>query len=214
MRSSMPRRHTVSQTEFPYHVGARSINREWFSLPMEVVWQIFCDQLYFVHHAYRVQILSFVLMSNHFHMIIRTPEGNLSDSMGWFMRETSRQLTRCGNRINQAYGGRYFRAVIDSPLYYLHAYKYIYLNPVRARLSDRAENYPYSTLSGLLGRRLLSIPIEQDETLFGDVRGTLQWLNQIPSEENWDAVSHAMYKSKFQLRMKQQKPHPLENNML
>lgn len=212
--SLMARKMTVLQSQFPYHVSARCINREWFDLPMDIVWEVMCEQLYFIHHAFRVDILAFVLMNNHFHLILRTPLANLPIAMAWFMRETSRTLTRLSGRVNQAYGGRYFRSVLGTNLYYQHAYKYVYANPLKANLCESAIDYPYSTLCGKLGVRKILIPVVEDLTLFSDVEGTLAWIDSKPSEENWQSVRKALRKRDFMIEKVRGSAHPLENERL
>lgn len=193
----MPRAKAILQSDFPYHVSARCINKEWFNIPMGDVWDIMSRQLMYVSIAYGVQIHSFVLMNNHFHLLISTPKANLSEAMWNFMSQTSTYLTEAGNRINQTYGSRHFRSVISHGHYFNHAYKYIYLNPVVAGLCERAEDYPYSTLHGLLGRRHLFIPVVEDKLLFGDTDQILTWVNRRPSDEDWGAVSLAMKRPEF-----------------
>lgn len=210
----MARSLHVAQSEFPYHVVAKTINGDWFSVPIERVWEIMSEQLYFIHRAYDLNIISFVLMSNHFHLLIRTPRANLSEAMGWFMRETSRSLTEEANRENQTWAGRYYRSVIRPYHHFLHAYKYVYANPLKAGIVARAEMYPYSTLNGLLGFRRLIIPVEEDTTLFSDLAGTIEWLNTAPSEQNWQTIRAALRKSVFQLRKNGQVVHPLELSRL
>jgi len=210
----MARITTVHQSNFPYHVAGRCINQDWFKIPMIDVWEIFSEQLHFIRHAYNIRILAFVLMNNHYHLLVRTPDANLAEGMGWFNRECSRTLTRHGNRINQTYGARYFRCLIATNHYYLNAYKYIYRNPVTAGVCDSVESYPFSSLNGLLGGSKLTIPIEEDLTLFDDVEGTLNWLNQAPSLENWEAVRKALRRREFRLGKVNRKPHPLEVDTL
>ena len=206
----MPRAKVARQFDFPLHVGGRCINREWFNIPMDDVWNIMSEQLLFIHHAFAVKTLAFVLMSNHFHLIVRTPGGNLSEAMCWFMRETSRALTRAGNRINMTWGGPHFRSVIGTPHYFLNAYKYVYHNPIAAGICDDVLSYPYSTLPGLLGRQSLLVPVDEDLTLFCDVGGTLDWLNTKPNPEYWEVVGRALKKREFKLSKIDSRPHPLE----
>ncbi len=203
----MPRKKYVLDINFPVHISARCINKEWFSLPIDSVWRIMEDYLFLLHHGFGFQIHSFVLMSNHFHMIIRTPQDNLSRGMNYFMRETSRQIGRESNRINQVYGSRYHKTSISNPLYYLHAYKYVYRNPVEAGLASDVCAYPYSTLSGLVGVTNLFIPVCRDDTLFGDFAGTLAWLNSAPTKENRDAIRRGLRKINFTLAKSSNKGH-------
>lgn len=183
---------------------------------MELVWEIMSEQLYFARVTYSAEILSFVLMSNHFHLLIRTPESNLSKMMAVFMRETSRHITKSSERLNQTYGQRHFRCVLGSFHYMLNSYKYIYYNPVKAGICARAEDYPYSTLHGKLGRRNLLIPVVEDSLLFNDVEGTLNWINRPPLDEHWNWVRTALRKSEFRLARdsSSKKDNPLETNTL
>jgi REP element-mobilizing transposase RayT len=174
------------------------------------------EQLYFMHLAFGVEIHCFVLMTNHFHLLMSTPLGNLSTAMAVFMRETSRAITKSTHRINQTYGQRHFRSIVHTPSYYLHAYKYFYFNPVKAGICNRVEDYKYSTLRGLLGLDHLLIPVKEDHTLFSDVEGTLQWLNRRPSDENWESVRKALRRERFTLpRIRTTRdPNQLEFNTL
>lgn len=168
---------------------------------MERVWEIMSMRLYYLAVVYDVKILAFVLMTNHFHLLARFPAANLSEAVGNFMRETSREITRASHRLNQTWGSRHFRGIIGSTHYFFHAYKYVYRNPVHAGLSKRVETYGFSTLSGLLGQRQMLIPVCEDLTLFSDVEGTLDWLNIAPSEHNYESVKSALRKSEFALRL-------------
>jgi len=215
-RSFMTRIQFENHTEFPYHVTARCINRDWFNEDMDKIWEIMTRHLYFMKYAFKVEIHAFVLMSNHFHMIVRTPEANLSQSMRYFMTETSRDITRLSQRINQTYGNRFHRSLIGSPLYYLHAYKYLYRNPVQAGLCKKVEDYPYSSLPGLLGDRWLDIPISEDRNWenFDTRIRTLEWLNETPAPEHWDLVSAALKKGVFKLAKINREDSSLEINAL
>ena len=195
----MPRPRIPLQSDYPYHVSARCINREWFKIPLETVWSIFCRQLTYVSWVFDAKIHCFVLMNNHFHLIVSTPEANLSEIMANFMRETTRSLNKASGRINQAWGNRHFRSVILGSHYYLHAYKYVYRNPVASGLAKYCEQYPYSSLNFLTGMSPAGFPVLEDDTLFSDIEGTLSWLNACPPEEDWLAVSWAMKQSQFKL---------------
>lgn len=212
----MPRPKILQQSQFPYHITARCINKEWFNLPMDLVWEIMNRELRFLTYAYDVKIHSFVLMSNHFHLLASTPQANLSIAMWNFMGQTSRELTSAGNRINQTYGQRYFRSVITSYQYYMHSYKYVYANPLKAGFVKNAEDYKYSTLRGLLGYEKIEIPLIEDTLLFEGTSETLKWLNSLPSEEDWKSVKNALSKKEFKLAKNPatKKESTLETNAL
>jgi putative transposase len=197
---AMPRRTPPLSTTFPYHVSARCINREWFQLPLSEVWKIMEDYLFFIHHAFQVEIMQFVLMPNHFHLLIRCPNGNLSETMKYFMRETSRQMTMATGRINQTYGTRFHRTLVVSDRYHRHVYKYIYRNPVKAGLCETPQEYPYSTLNGLLGQSKIHIPVHQDPFLFSPYirTSTLEWLNRRPKQIHENEIKLALRRAIFE----------------
>jgi len=100
-----------------------------------------------------LQIYMFVLMSNHFHLIASTPESNISQCMHYFIKNVSVRLAKAGNRINETFARRHYKTILQSRSNYLNAYKYNYQNPVVAGIVSKVEDYRYSTLCGLLGRK-------------------------------------------------------------
>jgi putative transposase len=195
----MARAKAILQSEFPYNIGARCINREWFNIPMERVWEIFCQELTRTSEEHQLLIHSFVLMSNHYHLIASTPNANISVCMQQFMTRTSRRLTREGNRINETFAGRHYKCILQHPNYILNTYKYNYRNPVAAGICERVEHYPFSTLHGKLKLSKLLVPVLEDVNLIGDPIGTLNWLNTAPSSEIQESMrtgfKHQYFKS-------------------
>ncbi len=193
----MARTKAINQGVFPYHITARTLNKEWFQIPLEDVWQIFEEELYLTSKCHNLEVHSFVLMSNHFHMIARTPDANISQCMHRLLGNVSRRLNEMGNRINGNFAGRHFKTVLHDHSYYLSAYKYVYRNPVEAGICEKVQNYPYSSLLGLIGQKHILTPVVADETLFSDIEGTLRWLNQTPSPEQLEAVRYGLKRPLF-----------------
>jgi putative transposase len=165
-------------SEHPFHITARCINREWFAIKIDDVWQLFVDRLYYIRMCYSVEIMAFVLMPNHFHLLLRTPDGNMDKAMHSLMTEVSREIGFRAGRINQTFGGPYFSSMITTDHYLEHAYKYVYRNPVDGGICKTVEGYRYSTLPGLLGRYHLGIPTALDHLLIDNPTSTLDWLNK------------------------------------
>lgn len=193
----MPRARAILQSEFPYHITARCINREWFNVPMDKVWKIFCEELTRSHDVHNLQIHSFVLMSNHFHLIASTPEANISQAMHQFMYRSSKSLTRLGNRINQTFAGRHYKCVLQEHSYFMNAYKYNYRNPVAAGLCSQVEEYEYSSLPMVLNRMPRLLPLVDDTLVQEDPVGILRWLNTTPDPEKLDAVKMGLRRQLF-----------------
>ena len=181
-----------------YYVTARCLKKDWFELSLENVWDIFTNYLFFLKHAFQFEIFSFVLMDNHFHLIVKTPEANLDRGMRYFMRETSCRLTRLAGRINQAYGAPYRYSILKNPNSFYHAYKYVYRNPVEAGVARNVEDYYFSSLHSKLGKSTALIPLVEDFILFSDPNLCLIWLNQdYPSNEIKEQIRKALKRKEF-----------------
>ena len=179
---------------------------------MSVVWEIMTRHLYFISHAFNLRIHAFVLMPNHIHLIVRAPDGNISAAMAYFNTSTAKELCKESGRINHIYGSRFHRTVITSPLYYMHAYKYVYRNPVTAGLCQNVEDYPYSSINGLLGKTWLEVPVQEDDN-WGSLNSresTLEWLNSAPPKEHLELVRIGLKKSEFVLGKINRQPSSLE----
>lgn len=151
---------------------------------------------------YGLRLHSFVLMSNHFHLLLTAPNGNLSEALLYFMRETSREITRSSGRINQTYGIRNHKTRIGDYLYFMNSYKYVYQNPVRAGICKNAEDYPYSSLHGLCGLSRLSIPLVEDTILFSPEfdESALKWINTPPEPSLQEEMRLALRRGNMEFK--------------
>lgn len=198
----MPRKSIPPNSTLPFHITARSVNRIHFELPIEKLWSLMEDHLFFIAHAFDIKIHSFVLMSNHFHLLASSPNADMGPAMNFFLRETSRAMNRLTGRINQNFGARHHKCLLGDYHYFLNAYKYVYQNPIRAGLSNSAESYPYSTLAGLCGVKPLRIPLAEDTILFCPQfdESALQWINQRPSPDLEQEMKLGLRRPQFELK--------------
>lgn len=180
----MPRKNLIRTAEHPYHVTIRSNNREWFNLPIEQVWEICIKALSSSTPQYKVKIQAFVLMANHYHLMVWTPEANLDRFMFSLNSQISRDIRKTTGRINRIFGDRYKWSIIQTTPYYYQALKYIYQNPMKAGLIERCQDYPYSTLhSHLKGENLFSFDLF--DPLLEEREDFLNWINEpFTSAEN------------------------------
>jgi putative transposase len=194
----MPRPKAILQSTYPYNLSARCANRERFPIPLDEVWAILCEELYMARMLHDLRVHSLVLMSNHFHLIASTPLANISEAMRRFMEMSSKRISARAGRSNQIWGRRHFKSVLGGSAYYLNAYKYNYFNPVKAGITERCEDYRFSTLAGLLGVERLLLPLEEDQLLMADAEEVLRWLNRRPCPKALEAVRAALRKGHFE----------------
>lgn len=194
----MPRANRVLQSVFPYHVTLRSINKMDFGVEPSKLWGFSSDLLLFCTYAFKIEIHSFVLMSNHYHMILRTPEANLSQFMNYFNRELSREITYKTGRINQKFGCRYHSSIVSELGYYHRVYKYVYRNPVEAGICDRVEDFRNSSLNFILGREAYRFPVF--DTYFESIDHhlpSLAWLNTPVDDLEKKSIKQGLKKPYF-----------------
>jgi putative transposase len=209
----MGRYRRIINSEFPIHITGRTNNRESFPIPMDEMWGVMSDYLHLAKSGFGFLTHSFLLMPNHFHWMARDPQGEMSNCMQYLMRETSREIGRLAGKINRVWGAPFGSSIIGKPLHYLHAYKYIYRNPVKGRLCESVLQYPYSTLSALIGNQPTIIPLEEDELLFNDFSGTLEWLDHGYSQTEEESIRLALRRKemKFPVDKKSRRENSLED---
>lgn len=140
----MPRKHLVRSSIHPYHVTSRSNNKEWFYIPLCDVWKYAQILLFSGQEKFNVKVEAFVLMQNHYHMLLYTPSANIDSFMQFFNGNLGKSIARHAGRINRIFGASYKWNLIISQPYYMNVLRYIYQNPLRADLVKHCEDYPYS----------------------------------------------------------------------
>jgi putative transposase len=94
----------------------------------------FCDLLAEMRERFRLLIHAYVLMDNHFHLIVSTPHANLSQAMQWFKTSYSMWYNTRYNRIGPLFQGRFKSVLVDpGEDWLLELSYYIHLNPVRIK---------------------------------------------------------------------------------
>ena len=113
-------------------------------------------------NIYSVKLYSYVFMTNHFHLLIETPKGNLAEFMRKFSITYTAYFNRRHKRVGHLYQGRYKSVLVDKNEYLAVLSRYIHLNPVKVKAvknvpeKDRIRyliRYPWSSLPGFLSRR-------------------------------------------------------------
>lgn len=157
--------------EFPggiYHVTSRGNERraivrddvdrrKWLSLLERTVertgWRVF----------------AFALMGNHFHLFLQTSEPNLSAGMAHLNGSYAGYFNHRHGRVGHLLQGRFKGIVVDEQGYWRRVGRYVHLNPVRAGLVERPEDWPWCSFVGYHrpGRRLPWVCYERILAEFG-----------------------------------------------
>lgn len=93
----------------------------------------FVQLLEVVGGRHGMEVHGYVLMGNHYHLIVRVPEGNLSQGMQWLNVSYSIWFNRRHGRVGPLFQGRYKSVPVGGGGWLYHLSQYVHLNPVRVR---------------------------------------------------------------------------------
>lgn len=142
----MPRKNLIRQNQYPYHVYIRTNNKNWFNIPQFRIWELCFECFQYALNFEPIIIHAFVLMGNHYHLLLTTPACNLDKFMEHFNRRLSKEINKEAKIQNHKFANRYKWTIVNSKSYLYNIYRYIYQNPVRAKLCQLCIDYPYSSL--------------------------------------------------------------------
>lgn len=147
-------------------------------------------------------VTAWVLMSNHFHLVIQTLEPNLSRGMHWLNSAYAGWFNRAYGRSGHLFQGRFKAFLIDKEAYFAEVLRYVVLNPVRAKMVERPEAYKWSSYRATAGLDKAPEWLDLDTLLplFGGERGPAQAacqdfvLAKIGCEDRlWDKLTNQLY---------------------
>lgn len=95
---------------------------------------------------------AYCLMGNHYHLLIETPEGNLSAGMRHLNGVYTQAFNRKHDKDGHVFKGRFKSVLVEKESHLLELSRYVVLNPVRAHMVERAEQYPWSSYLPTLGK--------------------------------------------------------------
>jgi putative transposase len=132
-----------------YHVTSRGDRREdiyhddsdrqaWLTVLAQV-----CKRFNWTVHAY-------CLMSNHYHLLVETPDANLSAGMRQLNGVYTQLSNRAHGRVGHVFQGRFKAIVVDKDGYLLELARYVVLNPVRAGMVQDPAQWPWSSHGAML----------------------------------------------------------------
>ncbi len=151
----MARKSRIHRPGAVYHVIQRGNDRKDIFLD-EQDRHRFYEILKNACERFGCRILAFCLMTNHIHLAVLVDDIPLSR----IMQNLSQRYTQWYNWRQQKSGhvfqGRYKAVMVDGDAYLLELAAYLHLNPIRANLSERPEDYPWSSHRAYLGKERLA----------------------------------------------------------
>ena len=140
----MARALRIDYPETFYHVLSRgNERREIFHDDRDYL--RFLETLGKMVERFRVEIHAYVLMKNHFHLLLRTKEANLSRAIQWLSVSYSVWYNRRHQRSGHLFQGRFKSFLIENDRYFTAMCLYIHGNPLRAGIAERGSDYLWSS---------------------------------------------------------------------
>jgi hypothetical protein len=91
-------------------------------------------------------------MNNHYHLIIETPDGNLTQGMRQLNGVYTQAFNKRHRKVGHVYQGRYKAILIQKESHLLEVCRYVVLNPVRAKMVEKPEQWKWSSYVATSGR--------------------------------------------------------------
>ncbi len=128
-----------------YHISSRGNEKRDIFLD-ERDNKKFLFYLGIVRERYKIIVYAYVLMNNHYHLLIETPKPNLCRVMRDINGHYTIYFNKRHKRAGHLFQGRYRSILVEKDNYFLELSRYIHLNPVRAGIVSKPEDYKYSSM--------------------------------------------------------------------
>ncbi|MEL7565686.1 MAG: transposase [Dehalobacterium sp.] len=127
-----------------YHVIKRGNNKDYIFQRREDK-ESFLTYLQAVKEDFCFNLLGYVIMNNHYHLIIETKDKPLQNIMQRVNNLYSKNYNKRYHRSDHVFGGRYKGILVKDEKYLLSLLRYIHNNPVRAKICNNAAEYQWSS---------------------------------------------------------------------
>jgi len=169
----MPRLARTVFPNIPHHITQRGNRRE------DVFFEdkdrkFYLSLLKHYTGKYKVEVLAYCLMTNHIHLVLLpSDENGLQNVLKPLHMRYTQRVNRNNGWKGRLWQGRYFSSALDDK-YTWAAIRYTELNPVRAKIVRKAENYKWSSAAG-------HCKLRTDEIITNDIK----WVRKFESAGNW-----------------------------
>jgi len=172
----VPRQARIVFPGVPHHVTQRGNHRERVFLAQGDA-EAYLSLLHAYSQRFELKVFAYCLMPNHVHLVVVPVD---AEAMHRTLRAVHSQYAQRVNRMREISGhlwqGRYFSCALDAP-HFLNAIRYVELNPVRAGLIEKADDYAWSSAGAHCGRRVdLLLEPKERSSLLGGIENWSRWL--------------------------------------
>jgi putative transposase len=144
----MARPLRIEREDTCYHVINRGNARAWiFHEPAD--YQGFLDRLGRCAERFEIDVLAYVLMGNHYHLLLRTRRASLSAAMQWLGVAYGSWHNARHRRSGHVFQGRFKSFLVHEQEYVYRLFLYMHRNPLRAKAVERLAEYPWSSYAAL-----------------------------------------------------------------
>ena len=112
----------------------------------------FIDLLKEIVEDYNVKVSAYCLLSNHYHLLVQTPDANLSRAMRHLNGVYTQRYNRIHHCDGQLFRGRFKAILVEADSYLLELLRYIHRNPLEAGLVENLQKYNWSSHKGYLSK--------------------------------------------------------------
>ena len=112
----------------------------------------FIELLMDASEIFNMRVAAYCLMTNHYHLLIQTPDANLSRCMRHINGVYTQRYNARNGYDGTLFRGRYKSILVDGDAYLLELVRYIHRNPLRAGIIDKLKNYSWSSHKGYISK--------------------------------------------------------------
>ena len=137
--------------------------------------RVFLGLLAALELRFGVRVCSFALLGNHYHLLVRSLRGELSEAMHWLGTHYAKSYNRRHDRVGAFFRGRFTSKLVEDHRYLAWLPHYIHLNPVKDGFAATPEAWRWSSYRQTIGLELRWPWLATDDVLHGRSNEDFRW---------------------------------------
>lgn len=194
----MPRKPRLHAPGILYHIISRGNNREKIIIKPEDAEQ-FINYLGETKRRYRFYLYAYVIMENHFHLLIEVNEEPVWRTMQSLLTKYSRYFNKKHQKVGHLFQGRYKGIICEKDEYLLELTRYIHLNPLRAGLEKKIGQWKWSGYREYTEGTKEIVDVDFVLGMVGGIKQYIKFMNSgegVKHEEEYHPKSDELFRHK------------------